>query len=388
MDELIEKPPWNRIIFFKPETTGLREISYKAFEDNIPKYLIEKKEEIDIFEKEHKWELAKKLANPYEMIYTQEEKFPHPNICYLKPLSRSYFKMIELLSVAEFIQTIPKEWNHIRSAHIAEGPGGFIQATIDYIESNRKEIKKIYAMTLKSDNHYIPGWKKANNFLRKYEKILNITFGSDGTGDIYKFENQNHFINETERKVHIFTADGGFDFSVDYTHQEKMILDLVVCSFIIGLQVLTLNGIMIVKLFDTYSPSTKAIIHLVGRCFKEYTIYKPASSRPCNSERYFIGKRFNGASNNIIEILKMFHINFQKDLYPYIELSSEEKQFIETISNDYEKKQILCIDEAKKFALNPKLYETVYKNHFNASKLFCEKFKLPLKYKTVQELKF
>ena len=132
---------------------------------------------------------------------------------------------------------------------------------------------------------------------------------------------------------------------------------------------------------------TKTIIHLVGRCFKEYTIYKPASSRPCNSERYFIGKRFIGSPNKVIEILKQVHTNLQNDLYPYIEISVEEKEFIESISKEYEKKQILCIDEAKKFALNPKLYETVYKNHFNASKLFCDKFKLPLKYKTVQELK-
>ena len=103
MDELIDKPPWKSITFFKPKHLVLKKYEYREFEDNIPEYLIKKKEEINQYEEEHKWELAKKLANPYEMVYTQEEKFPHPNISLLKPLSRSYFKMIEILEASQFI---------------------------------------------------------------------------------------------------------------------------------------------------------------------------------------------------------------------------------------------------------------------------------------------
>lgn len=386
MDELIEKPPWKSITFFKPNDFELKKVEYKTFEDNIPEYLINKKEEINEYEKEHKWELAKKLANPYEMIYTQEEKFPHPNISLVKPLSRSYFKMIEILEATEFIKTVPKEWNHIRTAHIAEGPGGFIQASIDYFLKYKKEVKKMSAMTLKSDKHYIPGWKKANSFLKKYESILNISYGKDGTGDIYKLENQQFFINSIDKKVHIFTADGGFDFSVNYKQQEKIIFDLVVCSFLIGLQILLPNGYAIVKIFDMYSPSTKALIHLVGTCFKEYTIYKPASSRPCNSERYFIGRKFNGINSSTLHTLLDFHNNAQKDLYPQIELKSDEIEFINSITNDYEKKQISCIDKAKEFANNTRLYENEYEKYFKASYNFCNRFHIPAKIKNIQKL--
>lgn len=388
MDELIQKPPWKGIIFFKPNDLVLKKFEYKEFQDNIPQYLIDKKEEINEYEKEHKWELAKKLANPYEMIYTQEEKFPHPNISLLKPLSRSYFKMIEILEISQFITSIPKEWNHIRSVHIAEGPGGFIQATLDYIQSYKREVKKMYGMTLKSDKHYIPGWKKANNFLKKNENILTISYGKDGTGNIYNIENQNFFIKSIEKKVHLFTADGGFDFSINYTHQEKQIFDLVVSSFLIGLQTLIPHGYAIVKLFDTYSPSTKALIHLIGTCFKEYTIYKPATSRPCNSERYFIGKNYNGLNNHVIEILYEFHLNSQKDLYPTTEINSDEIEYINSISNDYEKQQIDCINQAKEYAINPQLYETsgIYEKHFQISQNFCKTFKIPTKLKNIQKL--
>lgn len=386
MDELIDKPPWKSIIFFKPKHLVLKKYEYKEFEDNIPDYLVKKKEEINEYEEQHKWELAKKLANPYEMVYTQEEKFPHSNISLLKPLSRSYFKMIEILEASEFIETVPKEWNHIRSAHIAEGPGGFIQATIDYVQKYKKEVKKMYAMTLKSDKHYIPGWKKANTFLKKHEHILNISYGKDGTGDIYNVENQNYFIKSINKKVHLFTADGGFDFSVNYTYQEKQIFDLVISSFLIGLQCLTINGFMVIKLFDTYSPSTKALINLVGSAFKDYSIYKPATSRPCNSERYFIGRNYLGLNTSIIDILHTFHIKVKFDLYPYTTLDSDELGFINSISDEYEKSQIDCIDQAKEFALNTHLYENVYEKHYQASLNFCSTFKIPIKTKNIQKL--
>lgn len=388
MEDLIEKPPWKSIIFFKPKPFSLKnyEIQYKEFDDSIPQNLIDKKEEIDIYEKEHKWELAKKLANPYEMIYTQEEKFPHPNISLLKPLSRSYFKMIEMLEISKFIDSLPKEWNHIRSVHIAEGPGGFIQATIDYIENHKRCVKKMYAITLKSDKYYIPGWKKASSFLKKYEDILQISYGKDGTGDIYREENQNYFIHNVDKKVHLFTADGGFDFSINYTQQEKQIFDLLVCSFLIGLQTLTINGFCIVKIFDTYSSSTKALISLCGRCFKEYLLYKPATSRPCNSERYFIGKKFIGLNNTVLNILKDFHKNSQNNLFPQVNLEQEEIEYIQTISDIYEKKQIDCINQAKEFAHNPALYENIYKTHFQASYDFCQTFKIPTKLKSSQSL--
>jgi len=384
MDELLEKPPWKSIIFFKPKPFCLKkyEVVYKDFDDSIPQNLISKKEEINAYEKEHKWELAKKLANPYEMIYTQEEKFPHPNISLLKPLSRSYFKMIEMLEVSKFIETVPKEWNHIRSVHIAEGPGGFIQATVDYLENHKKSIKKMYAITLKSDRYYIPGWKKANSFLKKYENILEVSYGKDGTGNIYIEENQLSFISSVEKKVNLFTADGGFDFSINYTQQEKQIFDLLVCSFLIGFQTLSINGYCFVKIFDTYSASTKALISLCGSCFKEYSLYKPATSRPCNSERYFIGKKYTGLNNSVINLLKEFLNKSKNNLFPYINIDDEELNYIQEISNTYEKKQIECINEAKEYAHNPLIYENIYKRHFQASYNFCSTFKIPTKIKS------
>jgi hypothetical protein len=51
---------------------------------------------------------------------------------------------------------------------------------------------------------------------------------------------------------------------------------------------------MIIKMFDIYSPATQDLILGSSSLFREFMLYKPATSRPCNSERYFIGVGFKG----------------------------------------------------------------------------------------------
>ena len=128
------------------------------------------------------WEYYKKIVNPYELVYTQRkyENFPD-SICFLKPLSRSYFKMIEMLDLLDFFQRFPEE--PIRTAHVCEGPGGFIEALFDEASKKKRKIQTSMAMTLKSKQSNIPGWKRAAHFLQK-NKNVHILFGEDETGDI------------------------------------------------------------------------------------------------------------------------------------------------------------------------------------------------------------
>lgn len=370
--------PWLLIKYHKTSILNY-DISYNTFECDLSNELINKKNEINIYEEEHKWELAKKLANPYEMVYSQEEKFIYPNLALIKPLSRSYFKMIELLYVSGFFQEF-KQVHFFRSVHVAEGPGGFIQAFIDVSEQNRKKVKKINAITLRSETHYVPGWKKANSFIKRYSDILNISYGADNTGNINNYLNQEHFINSIDQKAHIFTADGGFDFSTDYTQQEKLIFQLLLSSFIVAFQTLILNGHCYIKLFDTYSKSTKALLTLCGSCFREFSIYKPAISRPCNSERYFIGKGLKNSSKKIVEILKMFQIQIQDNKYPTMFIDNSTENYINMISSDLEKKQIEHINLAKQFAEKPELHKEYHKIHLNKSTQFCKDMKILSKY--------
>jgi len=92
------------------------------------------------------WEYYKKVVNPYELVYTQKKYDNFPDSIYsLKPLSRSYFKMIEILDLIRFFTYN----DQVKSAHVCEGPGGFIEALFDEASKKKKKIKMSIAMTLK-----------------------------------------------------------------------------------------------------------------------------------------------------------------------------------------------------------------------------------------------
>jgi hypothetical protein len=72
--------------------------------------------------------------------------------------------MVEILYVSQFFETLEKGTTSIRSAHVAEGPGGFIQALQNRTTSKRLTLSSALAMTLKPTNQHVPGWKKATQF--------------------------------------------------------------------------------------------------------------------------------------------------------------------------------------------------------------------------------
>ena len=255
------------------------------------------------------WEYYKKVVNPYELVYTQRkyENFPE-SVCFLRPLSRSYFKMIEILDLIDFFGSLTMD--HIRTAHVCEGPGGFIEAIFEEAFRHKKRIQVSVAMTLKSRQTNIPGWKRAAYFLQK-NKNVRILYGDDETGNILKPENQEHFIDycvnpEYGGKMNIFTADGGFDFSMDYSKQEELIFPLLLASSKIGFEVLKRGGVFILKIFDFYQKSTTDLLYFLASHFQEWTLYKPATSRPCNPEHYFIGKGFIGCSNEVLDVMRLW----------------------------------------------------------------------------------
>jgi len=282
-------------------------------------------------EKTDDWDFKKRYINPYELVFTlqNDPRIPN-NISVLKPLSRSYFKMIEMLQLSNFFKSYNQNTN-LRSAHVAEGPGGFIEAFVDESQRNKLKPKEIHAMTLKPKQVHVPGWKRAHNFLQK-NKYISIEYGADDTGDIYVSKNRDFFINSCKKGVHLFTADGGFDFTDNFENQEEMIFDLLMASTLIGLKIMLPGGLFILKIFDFYKPKTHSLLYSIASCFKEWAIYKPLMSRPCNSERYFIGKDFikwNGSFFNEKEIPATFIKeleNFQND-FDTLQINYLEKAF-------------------------------------------------------------
>ena len=74
-------------------------------------------------------------------------------------------------------------------------------------------------MTLQSNSDNVPGWKKSRDFLRKNRNVF-LENGADGTGNLYSSENLKCCYKKYKNSMNIITADGGFDFSIDFNKQE------------------------------------------------------------------------------------------------------------------------------------------------------------------------
>jgi cap1 methyltransferase len=258
----------------------------------------EAKNKIDEIQSQGVWDDYKKITNPYEYVFLSLNRRMIRSVSSRVPLSRSFYKMLEIWQGGELFDDIKLLINRdggLYSAHAAEGPGGFIEALYEVVP------KVIYsqAMTMRSTTRNIPGWRKTSSFLGKHPEI-HITYGETDTGDLLLLKNIDYFVKKFgEKKAHIYTADGGFDFSSDFNAQEESILPLLTAEFYLGLKCLCKGGVLIVKIFDATLRPTLELLWIVTRSFREWSIIKPRTSRGGNAERYMVCKGFLGLDDEV-----------------------------------------------------------------------------------------
>lgn len=336
--------------------------------------ILKKKDEISSFEQANEWELRKKITNPYEAIFSTSDTKLFPSIALASPLSRSYFKMVEMVHVAGLWDTIDSQ--PFISSHVCEGPGGFLQCIVEQAKAKHIPYKNSYAMTLKSTKSQIPGWKRSSRFLKKHPEIQ-LLYGNDMTGNILSKDNQDFFCARAGESA-VFTADGGFDFSTDYAKQEESSFLLVVASMTIGLRCLRVGGVMIVKLFDIYSPVMVDLIVGTAACFDSFLLYKPATSRPCNSERYFIGKGFKKNAGEWIEHLEKAQvIHLQRPISRLCDLEVN-SPYVQAIKEQIEWQERLQVDSIERAMFMTKEDIGSYvKDAIEKSVEWCTAFSVP-----------
>ena len=296
-------------------------------------YLSNIKEQINKYNEY--WDNYKKITNPYEYIHSHVSEY-NISICKYKPLSRSFFKMIEIIDVFGLLN----EKHKINSFHLAEGPGGFIEAfchkrlksdkhkyekyektdkkphvfeefqyvdkvekvdKVDKVEKNDKYV----GMTLISDNNNIPSWKNSQYFINNNKQVT-IEVGASKTGNLFLKENLLFCYEKYGSHMEYITGDGGFDFSVDFNKQEELSTKLVVAQILFALVLQKKEGVFILKIFDIFKFLSIELFFLLSICYENVFIYKPYTSRIANSEKYIICKKYKPNTAFIRQILDNF----------------------------------------------------------------------------------
>ncbi len=353
-------------------------VSMSYYNHTLRQYIHSVKTEID--DNVDAWERNKKYMNPYEFINTRYDSRT-PAICSYEPISRAFFKMIEILNGYDF-----KFPETMTSFHLAEGPGGFIEALNYYRKNiqNKSENDIYYGMTLMNDDRETPKWNKCEKYLNENPHIK-LEYGSDGTGNLYHIENLEYVNKKFNHSIDFITADGGFDFSVDFNKQEENSLNLIFAEICFALMMQKKGGSFVLKVFDTFSSASFEMIYLLTYLYEEVYITKPSSSRPANSEKYIVCLNFRMVSNLHkikTKILDIFPTIQDKGLVSFLTMPMNNifTDKLKEINSIFGQGQIESIISTLNYISNTN-HQDSYDNkrtHIGKCIKWCQKNKLPI----------
>lgn len=240
-----------------------------------------------------------------------------------KPVSRSFFKLLEIIKD----NNISLEGDTL---HLAESPGGFIEAT-KYIKTKRKNTRDIFYTFSLID-------KKAPTYNKILCKSPDIKILSDfkNKGDLYSTLNIKYLTNVLNTKnIHFITNDGGIDELEAFDSKEQLHHRLIFNQILTSICILKNGGCMVLKVFDIFTELTFDFIYLLSYLFGEVKICKPSTSRPTNSEKYIVCKYYNRNlfTIELKENLMNICLNNIESISSFVDKKYVQEEFVQNIKN-------------------------------------------------------
>lgn len=277
------------------------------------------------------WVKTRKIINLYEFPYNPEK-------LKTKPISRAFFKMLELIKDNQ----ISLKENML---HLAEAPGGFIESIL---YAKRKS-------NINGNKHYtfsILGNKKTPIYHKKIVNDEDVFILSDkqNKGDLYNEENIGFLIKELGcKKINLITCDGGFAENNEFSEKEQLHHRLIFNQMVCSLFILNSKGNLVIKIFDIFTELTFDIIYTLSYLFEKIYIHKPLTSRNTNSEKYLYCESFskNLFDENIQNNLKNLCKSNVENYKSYVDKFKLNEKFLSDIIQINEilsKKQVNSIN--------------------------------------------
>lgn len=336
------------------------------------------------------------LTNPYEhKIENYDEDINSITHKYfdikdnsLSIQSRAFYKMWEIIIMFNVIDINKKK---LKFACIAEAPGSFFQAIINFRNKFSKNIQSddIYnIITLDDGDKETPIIKP--NMIKSYKKInknIDIYTSNNDNGDLTDIKTINNFSKEvisSKKYVDFVTADGGFIWSNE-NYQEQEAYCLILGEILTALKIQEKYGTFVLKIFESFTNVTLKLILILKQFYKDIHIYKPWTSRATNSEKYLVCQYFNVTRNKDfsekIERLEGLLIDMRKvtdkreyisDITPYFELKDELSTFMKYINIDLGNCQYNAINKMISFVKRKKEFGEEKEKYIKLQKKYTQ----------------
>jgi 23S rRNA U2552 (ribose-2'-O)-methylase RlmE/FtsJ len=308
------------------------------------------------------------VVNPFEHnindydkdIARQSEIFlNNPNI-----LSRAFYKMWEILYTFDIASSEHKEG--MTMVGLAEGPGSFIQAFVEFREKYYEPSNDtIYTLTINSDSTVNINKDMVETINKRYDNMITImktikTGGAKNSkdtkilstnGDLTKVSTIEYLKANVKKKADLITADGGFEWKNE-NYQEQEAYQLILGEIIAAINIQAKGGSFVIKVFETFTLNTIKLIYILSSFYEETYVYKPFFSRSTNSEKYIICKGFKHDNEKQIKYLQTLEDVLKKcetkefinDMFPNFVLKEEDLNIFKYININIANTQQIMIN--------------------------------------------
>ncbi|XP_062381136.1 cap-specific mRNA (nucleoside-2'-O-)-methyltransferase 2 [Sardina pilchardus] len=209
--------------------------------------------------------------------------------------TQAWAKFYEVLGTFELLPAVALQQGELHSVHLCEAPGAFVSALNHFLRSGGG-VPCDWTWVANTLNPYHEANGRTHTIAD--DRLLARTlpwwfFGSDNTGDVMR---QEHLLelqalvrrHGDSQGTHLVTADGSFDCQEDPGEQEAAVAPLQLCEAVCALMVLAPGGSLVLKVFTLLEHSSVSLLYLLCCCFRRLRVFKPATSKPGNSELYVV----------------------------------------------------------------------------------------------------
>jgi cap1 methyltransferase len=148
----------------------------------------------------------------------------------------------------------------------------------------------------------------------------------------------------------------------------------------------------VLKIFDSHSPVTQQFIAFLAVHFREFTIYKPVTSRPANSEKYLICTGYRtvteGMITRLMGILGEYGVKGDQQhlhlhsLFPTLRMDEAFLDSLRVSNSFYTTNQLISIKNILVFIEEEqdtkRDYQETLRRHIHSCIDWCMKYKVPI----------